>query len=86
MEYVDGQSLDATVARGGVPVALAVNYGRQLARARAHAHSRGIVHRDLKSANIAIGHDGRLKVLDFGVARRFRPREDVSAGTATVSV
>jgi non-specific serine/threonine protein kinase len=80
MEYVDGQSLAAAVAVGPVPVADALEYGRQIADALAHAHDRGIVHRDLKSANIAIGRDRRLKILDFGVARRL-PARDVECVT-----
>ncbi len=70
MEYVDGQPLDAIVAHGPRPIDEALDYVRQLADALAHAHDRGIVHRDLKSANIAIGRDQRPKILDFGVARR----------------
>jgi serine/threonine protein kinase/tetratricopeptide (TPR) repeat protein len=70
MEWIDGESLDSVVARGAVPVADVLRYGIQIADALAHAHERGVVHRDLKSANIALTRDGRVKLLDFGVARR----------------
>jgi serine/threonine-protein kinase len=89
MEWVDGRSLDEVVANGELEIHRVVGYGRQIADALAHAHERGIVHRDLKSANIAIANDGRAKVLDFGIARRLdaatvkrASRPDVAVGTA----
>ncbi len=48
-------------------------YGLQLADALAHAHSRGVIHRDLKAANVILTPSGRLKVLDFGISQRFEP-------------
>ncbi|HEY3043677.1 MAG TPA: protein kinase [Vicinamibacterales bacterium] len=70
MEYIDGEPLDRIVARGPLPVRQVLEYGLQIAGALAHAHGRGILHRDLKASNIVIAGDGRATILDFGVARR----------------
>jgi serine/threonine protein kinase len=71
MEYLEGESLAARIrARGRLGVEQSVHIGRQLAEALAHAHGRGILHRDLKSANVVCDADGRPKILDFGIARR----------------
>ena len=70
MEYVEGRPLSARVAGEGLAIEAVVRYGAQIADALAHAHERGIVHRDLKSANVIITPQGRAKVLDFGLARR----------------
>jgi len=72
MEHVDGRSLADAIPPEGLPADLAVHYGRQIAEALAHAHDRGVIHRDLKSANVMVTDDGRVKVLDFGLARRLR--------------
>ena len=69
MEYVDGQDLGARIPPTGLPADTVLRYGLQIASAIAHAHERGIIHRDLKTANVVIGTDGRAKVLDFGIAR-----------------
>ena len=70
MEYVEGHPLSELIPVGGLPLSSVVRYGVQIADALAHAHSRGVVHRDLKTPNVVVTPDGRAKVLDFGLARR----------------
>lgn len=70
MEYVEGRSLSVLIAQERLPHDQAVRYGVQLAEALTHAHSRGVVHRDLKAANVIVTPEGRVKVLDFGLAKR----------------
>jgi serine/threonine protein kinase len=70
MEYVEGQPLSALIPAGGFPVETLAIYGSQIAGALAHAHGRGVVHRDLRSANIVVTPEGQAKVLDFGLATR----------------
>jgi serine/threonine protein kinase/tetratricopeptide (TPR) repeat protein len=77
MELVEGDSLQARIRRGGLPLADLLAIAEPLAQALAAAHEGGIVHRDLKPANVMFGRDGRLKVLDFGLAKL---HEDSSAG------
>ena len=81
MELVDGEPLSAILAAGALPVERVLRYGRQVADALAHAHERGIIHRDLKSANVLITTDGRAKVLDFGLAKRVAGEEWATATT-----
>jgi serine/threonine protein kinase len=75
MELVEGQPLSARLAAGALRAEEIVRYGGQLAEALGHAHEHGVVHRDLKSANVVITADGRTKVLDFGLAKRLRGAE-----------
>lgn len=75
MELVEGQPLSARLAAGALPAEVVTRYGLQLAEAVAHAHARGIIHRDLKSSNVIITTDGRVKVLDFGLAKRLRDEQ-----------
>lgn len=70
MEYVDGQSLDRLIRGKALPRKSALDYAVQIAGALAKAHSAGIVHRDLKPANVVVTGDGRVKLLDFGLAKR----------------
>ncbi len=69
MEYVEGDVLTARIANGPLPVRDAVDIASQVADALTEAHGRGIVHRDIKSANIIVTARGQVKVLDFGLAK-----------------
>ncbi len=73
MELVTGRPLSAITAAGTLRTAEVVSLGMQIADALAHAHTEGVVHGDLKSANVVVRDDGRAKVLDFGIARRTIP-------------
>jgi len=70
MELVDGRSLRALSAEGGLPPEAVMRYGVQIASALTRAHDRGIIHRDLKTANIVVTPQGLVKVLDFGLAKQ----------------
>jgi eukaryotic-like serine/threonine-protein kinase len=83
MELVEGQPLSARVAAGPLPTDQVVRYGQQLADALAHAHARGVVHRDLKSGNVVVTPEGQVKVLDFGLAKRLT--EEALAEVTTVA-
>lgn len=82
MELVEGQPLSVRVAAGALPTAEVLRYGLQLAEALAHAHERGMVHRDLKCGNVLITPEGRAKVLDFGLATS-STREDLAEATTS---
>jgi serine/threonine protein kinase len=69
MELIEGQSLDHVIPAGGLPVERIVEIASALADALAAAHEKGIVHRDLKPANVMVSNEGRVKVLDFGLAK-----------------
>ena len=80
MELVEGKSLDKLVAPGGLPLERVLELAVPLAEAMVAAHARGIVHRDLKPANVMVSAEGRVKVLDFGLAK---PPQALGAGDAT---
>ena len=70
MEHLQGSSLDALIAAGPLGLSPALGYAVQVADALASAHAAGIVHRDLKPSNVIVTPEGRVKVLDFGIAKR----------------
>ena len=82
LQLVEGPTLAGRIARGPVPVAEALSIARQVAEALEAAHDKGILHRDLKPSNIGLTRDGRVKVLDFGLAKVLEPTSD-AADTAT---
>ncbi|MDP6605226.1 MAG: protein kinase [Dehalococcoidia bacterium] len=84
MEYVEGKPLSELIPPDGLPAESVVSYAMQISDALAHAHERGVVHRDLKGQNVVITPNGRAKVLDFGLATRL-PRGDSDEVTKTQS-
>ena len=77
MELIEGQSLDRLISSNGLPAERVIEIAGAMAEALSAAHEKGIVHRDLKPANVMVTNDGRVKVLDFGLAK------DVGAETST---
>ena len=73
MEYVAGATLEQANTGSGLPLQHAMKYAAEIADAIVAAHSAGIIHRDLKPANIIITEDGRVKLLDFGLAKLIEP-------------
>lgn len=69
MELVEGQTLRQVLPRGGLPLGKLLELTIPLAEAVAAAHQQGITHRDLKPENVLVGRDGKVKVLDFGLAK-----------------
>lgn len=78
LELVRGESLDALLARGPLPLDQALRMAIEIASALEAAHEAGIVHRDLKPSNVRITPEGHVKLLDFGIAKHLAPVIDVS--------
>jgi len=73
MELVEGQPLVDLIPVGGLPFETVVRYGLQIVDALAYAHGRHVVHRDVKPSNLLVSGEGRIKILDFGLARQIEP-------------
>ncbi len=85
MEYVEGRPLNEILAEGPLPPDKIIAYGMQLASALAHAHQNGVVHGDLKSANVIVTAEGYIKLVDFGLAWPAPVQKKGSNSTLTVA-
>src|SRR6185369_14573814 len=87
MELIDGEDLASILRRTGpLPPRQAARIAAEVARALAAAHAAGIIHRDMKPANILVSTDGRVKVTDFGIARAIAEAQMTLPGTTLGSV
>src|SRR3974390_964611 len=84
-ELLEGETLRDRIRHGPIPLRKAIDYAVQIAHGLAAAHDKGIVHRDLKPENLFLTKDGRVKILDFGLARLV-PTRDASPQDATLSL
>jgi serine/threonine protein kinase len=79
-ELLDGEELRAPLDQGALPVRRSVDYAQQIAAGLAAAHEKGVVHRDLKPENLFVTKDGRVKILDFGLAK-LKPSRQAPVGS-----
>jgi eukaryotic-like serine/threonine-protein kinase len=81
MACYEGQTLEEILRDGAMPAVRAAGIAAQIARGLAHAHQRGLIHHDIKPANVIVTTDGIAKIVDFGLAHRF----DMNASTQSVN-
>jgi serine/threonine-protein kinase len=86
MELLEGESLREAIRGGGLTHSKAVEYARSIADGLAAAHDKGIVHRDLKPENVFLTQGGRIKILDFGLAKLMLPEQDLATETPTATL
>jgi len=85
-ELLEGESLRELISKGGITTGKAVEYARAIADGLAAAHDKGIIHRDLKPENVFLTTDGRIKILDFGLAKLKLPEADLTTETPTATL
>jgi eukaryotic-like serine/threonine-protein kinase len=85
-ELLEGETLRDRLREGALPSRKTIDYARQIASGLAAAHEKGITHRDLKPENLFITGDGRVKILDFGLAKLMQPEADESGSAPTQQI
>jgi len=84
-ELLEGEPLREQIRRGRIAIRKVIDYGVQIARGLAAAHEKGIVHRDLKPENLFVTKDGRVKILDFGLAKLVQPQAGSDHAAPTIA-
>jgi serine/threonine protein kinase len=84
-ELLEGETLREKIEVGPLPVRRAIEYADGIAQGLAAAHDKGIVHRDMKPENVFTTRDGRVKLLDFGLAKLVRPEESLETAVTLTS-
>src|SRR5689334_5081188 len=86
MELVEGETLQQRLTRGPIPLEEVLIIARQIAEALEAAHERGVIHRDLKPGNIMLTSEGKVKVLDFGLAKALREQQPTNLSNSPTMI